>query len=264
MPASTKRPRPQLRVLESQRDELTSPQLGRLNEQIKSLGERLATLADPLAEPASAAVAGAAGSPTNGYHSKVAAAADTTKWVQVDLGEPRPIDAIRIIPARPTDFADTPGFGFPVRFRVSISTDAKLADEIIVADHRVSDFPNPGNQACTIFADQRVARYIRVTADKLWESHWRLCVCALRAADWSPPVAMSQPRGRLRPSIQSKRAALGQKESDRWIFEPASATRSLPAPKPLPRSARETTSSVSSTLCVPSAQQSPRRSSRLN
>ena len=35
------------------------------------------------------------------------------KWVQVDLGRAVALDEIRLIPARPTDFPDTPGFGFP-------------------------------------------------------------------------------------------------------------------------------------------------------
>ncbi len=54
-------------------------------------------------------------SPTNGYHSAIYPGPDALAWVQLDLGEVVPIDEIRLIPARPTDFADTPGFGFPVR-----------------------------------------------------------------------------------------------------------------------------------------------------
>jgi len=57
--------------------------------------------------------AAAAPSPSNGYHSGIEAKPDTEKWVQIDLGRSLPIETIRLLPARPTDFADTPGFGFP-------------------------------------------------------------------------------------------------------------------------------------------------------
>jgi hypothetical protein len=61
------------------------------------------------------------GSPTNGYLSVQEPQPDTTKWVQVDIGEPVPIDDVRLFPARPQDFADTPGNGFPVHFEVIAS-----------------------------------------------------------------------------------------------------------------------------------------------
>ena len=41
---------------------------------------------------------------------------EATAWVQVDLGASVPIEEIRLVPARPIDFPDTPGFGFPARF----------------------------------------------------------------------------------------------------------------------------------------------------
>ena len=53
--------------------------------------------------------------PTNGYHSGIEPGPDATKWVQVDLGRSVPLEAIRLFPARPVDFAETPGFGFPAR-----------------------------------------------------------------------------------------------------------------------------------------------------
>ncbi|MEI7687540.1 MAG: DUF1549 domain-containing protein, partial [Planctomycetota bacterium] len=52
-------------------------------------------------------------SPTNGYHSQISPTADVVKWVQIDLGQSMPIEMVRLIPARPIDFPDTPGFGFP-------------------------------------------------------------------------------------------------------------------------------------------------------
>ncbi len=45
----------------------------------------------------------------NGYHSAIASDPNALKWVQVDLGRTVPLDEIHLVPARPTDFADTPG-----------------------------------------------------------------------------------------------------------------------------------------------------------
>ena len=108
------------------------------------------------------------GSPTNGYHSGIESRADTLKWVQVDMSSSTPIEQIVLLPARPTDFADTPGFGFPVRFRVDVSDDAVFAHFTTVADHVGADFPIPGDTPVVVQVRNIKARYIRVTALRLW------------------------------------------------------------------------------------------------
>jgi hypothetical protein len=85
-------------------------------------------------------------SPSNGYHSAIERTPDVTKWVEVDLGKALPIDEIRLIPARPTDFKDTPGFGFPPEYRVEV-------------DGTPVVLPGAG----------RRGRVVRVTATRLWE-----------------------------------------------------------------------------------------------
>jgi hypothetical protein len=107
-------------------------------------------------------------SKTNGYHSLIEKQRDVTKWVQVDLGHSVAIDAIRLIPARPVDFPDTPGFGFPARFQVALSDDPGFAKHNILANHTEDDFPNPGDTPVTLVAGGRKARFVRVIADRLW------------------------------------------------------------------------------------------------
>jgi hypothetical protein len=105
-------------------------------------------------------------SPTNGYHSAIESMRDVTKWVQIDLGRLVALDAIRLIPARPTDFPDTPGFGFPARYRVELADEPTFKSPRIIADRAGA---NPRDQAVVISpVDKNPARYIRVTALQLW------------------------------------------------------------------------------------------------
>ena len=60
-------------------------------------------------------------SKSNGYHSAFAKEVNTRKWVQIELPKIQSIDKIVIYPARPPDFQDTPGFGFPARFKILLS-----------------------------------------------------------------------------------------------------------------------------------------------
>jgi hypothetical protein len=80
-----------------------------------------------------------------------------------------PLETVRLVPARPTDFPDTPGFGFPVRFQVTVSEDASFRKAEVLADHTLADFPNPGDNAVSFPAAGKSARYVRVTAQRLWK-----------------------------------------------------------------------------------------------
>ena len=127
-------------------DAATGPELAPIDAELAALKDRLATLAG-----ASALIV----SPTNGYHSAIASRPDVEQWVQVDLGRPVPIDEVRLVPARPTDFADTPGFGFPVRFRVDLADDATFDRPERIADHTDADFANPKDEAVALRAGRR-------------------------------------------------------------------------------------------------------------
>jgi mono/diheme cytochrome c family protein len=140
---------------------ITSPEIEKIDAESKSLSAQLAALPKP--------GTGADSSPTNGYHSGIMPKPDADKWVQVDLGRSLPIDEIVLIPARPTDFPDTPGFGFPLRFRVEIADDAGFAERQTVADYTAEDFTNPGDKPFVVKLNEKKARYIRVTATRLWK-----------------------------------------------------------------------------------------------
>jgi len=91
------------------------------------------------------------------------------KWVQVDLGAELSLDEIRLVPARPRDFADRSGCGFSVRFKVEASTEADFASPTVLLNATSADYPNPGDGIVVIPTAGVRARFIRVTATKLWE-----------------------------------------------------------------------------------------------
>ena len=155
----------------------------RLREQLRATTERVAALGDAalkilrdrrdgLARDVASLREEArrgADSPTNGYHSAIMGNANATKWVQVDLGDVVSLEKVRIVPARPTDFPDTPGFGFPLRFRVESAEGAEFREPLVIADYAAADFPFLGDQPLEIPCNGRRARFVRVTAVKLWE-----------------------------------------------------------------------------------------------
>jgi hypothetical protein len=138
----------------------SSPALARLDEQI-------ATLRGSLKNSHSLAIG--RDSPSNGYHSAIHQKPDAVAWVQLDLGSSVPLDEIRLVPARPTDFPDTPGFGFPARFTVAISDDASFAQAKQVASQSRPDSQNASDEPYIIRPGGRKARFVRVTATRLWK-----------------------------------------------------------------------------------------------
>src|SRR5262249_32807301 len=108
-------------------------------------------------------------SPSNGYHSNIEPTPAAPKWVQVDWHRSVALDEVRLIPARPVDFPDTPGFGFPPRFKVEISDDPAFASAETIADYTSADLKNPGDVPFVLPLNGQPARCIRVTATRLWE-----------------------------------------------------------------------------------------------
>jgi hypothetical protein len=140
---------------------VTSPEIRSIDAALTDLTNQMAELSQT-GQPADA-------SPTNGYHSAIEPRPDAEKWVQVDLGQSRRIDEIVLVPARPTDFPDTPGFGFPLRFRIDVSNDPKFASRHTIADHTAADFANPGDASLIVRPGDNLFRYVRVTATRLWK-----------------------------------------------------------------------------------------------
>ena len=57
---------------------------------------------------------------------------------------PQNFDAVRLFPARPFDCQpDSPGFRFPVRFKLEAAATADFSDARVLLDKTAADQPNP-------------------------------------------------------------------------------------------------------------------------
>jgi cytochrome c553 len=131
----------------------------------KAAGPRLAEL-DKLIKETPKIADGNPG-PAYGYHSGIAPAADTVKWVQVDLGRELPIKEIVLHPCFDNFNGIGAGFGFPLRYRVEVASSPEFRDGVTtVAAFADADLANPGTKPQSHSAGG-VGRYVRVTATKL-------------------------------------------------------------------------------------------------
>jgi signal transduction histidine kinase len=109
-------------------------------------------------------------SPSNGFHSRIETSPDQVpKWVEVDLGGETRVDEVRLVPARPVDFADVAGFGFPPRFCVALMNGNGEVFEWRLGGEGSPEYPNPGDAAVCLPGGGQPARRVRVTADALWQ-----------------------------------------------------------------------------------------------
>ncbi|MBX9584058.1 MAG: DUF1553 domain-containing protein, partial [Gemmataceae bacterium] len=106
--------------------------------------------------------------PEFGYHSAIEDRPDRAKWVQVDLGESKPIDQVVLRPCHDDFGGIGAGFGFPMRFKVETSDDPEFRSAVVlVADHTAADVANPGTKPVRLPAGGKGGRYVRVTATAL-------------------------------------------------------------------------------------------------
>jgi hypothetical protein len=99
-----------------------------------------------------------------GYHAQTSTSQNVTKWVQVDLGQAYAISNLKL---HPKWHQGLPGYGFPLRFHVEISNDPTFASSNLVAS-QTTDLTNPGYNPQSFSVANISARYVRVTATKLY------------------------------------------------------------------------------------------------
>jgi hypothetical protein len=101
------------------------------------------------------------------YVSRLAHSPATTTWLQIDLGDRRVIDSVRLYPAfTPGDLHAT-GFGFPLRFRIEVSNDASFVHSNVLVDCSTLDVTEPYDEITEYATAGVSARYVRFTATQL-------------------------------------------------------------------------------------------------
>ena len=97
-----------------------------------------------------------------GYLSAYADQSDDEKWVQMDLGETREFDRIKIYPSH-NNKREIIDYYFPLAYRIEVSDDAKDWKALVI----VQNAPPPGGKSVEHVLNETKARYIRFTATKL-------------------------------------------------------------------------------------------------
>ncbi len=154
----------------------------------------LAAYGEPASSPEQATrMAWAAATWYRPYTSKPASASGTTMWLQIDLGSPRTIDAIRIYPAFTPGDEHANGYGFPVRFRIQAADEPLFASPRMLVDRSQDQQPDPYDHISEYAAGGVVARYVRLTATELRPAHdgigYRLALAKIDVVSGGKDVA---------------------------------------------------------------------------
>jgi signal transduction histidine kinase len=142
------------------------------------------------------ALVGTVRSTHNGFHSAIETHPGVApKWVEVDFGQRVPLDEIRLVPARPADFADVAGFGFPPTFRVLASPDESGGELRPIYGTGNTAFPNPGDATVCLPGRGVTARRVRVEASWLWQrtADYIFALAELQAFSGGRNVALGRP-----------------------------------------------------------------------
>ncbi|MEO6246424.1 MAG: histidine kinase, partial [Opitutaceae bacterium] len=158
---------------------------------------------------------------TMGYHSALVDSPNIVKWAQVDLGSPTPIDEVRMIGGYVVQFPGRPGFGFPVRFKIETADEPEFARPTLLVDETARDFPNPATNPVTFPGRHVTARYVRVTATKLWErvDNYAFALAELQIYSGDRNVALGRPVTSLDQYPSASKAWLPEHLTDGFASE---------------------------------------------
>ena len=101
------------------------------------------------------------------YHSTPAETDQDIRWVQIDLGQSRTIDCIKLLPHPYHPSIGLASRGFPVRFKIEVCNEESFQKPLLVYDRTQSDYPFPKDNICTFPGRGKQGRFIRLTATRL-------------------------------------------------------------------------------------------------
>jgi len=109
-------------------------------------------------------------SPSNGLHLyQNKHKSNGNIFFTIDLKKAYPIERIILYPSRPTDYADAPGSGFPQKYRIEGDHDSNFSSPVTFYDSFEEDEINPGDNPVTISASNDKVRFLKISAQKLYD-----------------------------------------------------------------------------------------------
>jgi alpha-L-rhamnosidase len=169
----------------------------------------------------------------NGYHSQIVPSPDAVKWVTLDLGRSQTFEAVRLFPARPYDWQpDTPGFLFPLRFKVEAADTPDFAGARLLADQTEQDTPDPGTEVPIYRFAPVTARYVRLTVTRLRArdgNNHAFALAELQVLSGTRNLALKAPVSALDSIETSAWAAVNLTDGD-TESHPSTGFDPLPAP----------------------------------
>lgn len=103
-----------------------------------------------------------------GYHSAVEQQANKEKWIQVDLGALYNLDKLVLVPSHPSEGIPMPGYGFPLQFKLEVSSNSNFSSSSTIIDYSKEDHHERTDRPYSVEMNVTKARHIRLTANKLW------------------------------------------------------------------------------------------------
>ena len=97
------------------------------------------------------------------YESKTAKKDDEIRWIQVDLGEKKKINGIKLLP-KVVPWGYVRSEGFPSRFKIEVSDDPGFSTSVMYENKTREDFNDPYDEVCIFSGKEVYGRYVRLTA----------------------------------------------------------------------------------------------------
>ena len=121
-------------------------------------------ISDPvLADPANRPL-----TPIRCYRSELVSRPDAVKWIVLDLGASKRMEAVDVLPARPNGQGkDFRTVMFPERFKIEVADAADFQGSRTVVDQTKADLPSPRENRCQFKFNPVTGRFVRLTVTRL-------------------------------------------------------------------------------------------------
>ena len=91
------------------------------------------------------------------YQSKFATTDDTIRWVQIDLGQPPRIEAVKLYPRiLPWNYSQSEGF--PSHFKIEVSNEPDFRNSVILENRDRIGYPDPVDMVCNFESKEVTGR----------------------------------------------------------------------------------------------------------